>query len=247
MKKLLSTLFISTLILLSHASIADEFVVGVENIEYYPIYAKRDGAYAGYARAILDAFAEKSGHSFTYKMLPIKRLFVDFVNGELDLKFPDSPYWKKDLKEGKNITYSESALEYIDGVMVAQSALGKGKDELKTLGVLRGFTPWDYLGDIKAKRVKVKEVNSLKSLISMANAGRINGVYSNVIVAKYFLEHTVLDKKAVVFDADLPHTRGNYYLSTIKHPKLIASFNKFLAENKSLVESIKTKYEVKLN
>ncbi len=247
MKKLLSTLFISTLILFSHASIADEFVVGVENIEYYPIYAKRDSAYTGYARAILDAFAEKSGHSFTYKMLPIKRLFVDFVKGDLDLKFPDSPYWKKDLKQGKNIIYSESVLEYIDGVLVVPEALGKGKGELKTLGILRGFTPWEYLDDIKAKRMKLKEVNSLKSLVNMSNAGRINGVYSNVIVAKYFLEHTILDKRAVVFDGDLPHTRGNYYMSSIKHPKLIASFNKFMAENESLVESLKVKYEVKLN
>jgi len=245
MKKIISMLFLSASLLVASGSFADEFVVGVENIEYYPIYAKRDGAYSGYARALLDAFAERNGHTFTYKVLPIKRLFKDFIEGDIDFKFPDSPYWKKDLKQGKDVAYSDSVLEYIDGVLVVPSLLGRGKDNLKTLGVLRGFTPWDYLDDIAAKKVNLKEVNSLESLVKMADAGRINGVYFNVIVAKYFLEHTIFDKTALVFDNELPHTRGNYYMSSIKHPKLIASFNQFMAENKSIVESLKAKYDVK--
>jgi len=241
---LVSVVLLSSLI--STASEADEFVVGVENIEYFPIYARRDGAYAGYARALLDTFAIKESHTFTYKVLPIKRLLKSFLDGNVDLKFPDSPYWKKDLKAGKSVEYSEPVLEYIDGVLVAPSALGRGKGNLKDLGVLRGFTPWDYLDDIAAKSVILKEVNSLNSLVKMAKAGRIDGVYFNVIVAKYFLENTMFDKNGLVFDSELPHTRGHYYMSTIKHPKLIASFNKFMAENKNLVESIKAKYEVKL-
>ena len=38
---------------------AEEYTVGVENIDYYPLYAKRDGTYSGYARAVLDEFARR--------------------------------------------------------------------------------------------------------------------------------------------------------------------------------------------
>ncbi|WP_445945097.1 hypothetical protein [Shewanella sp.] len=103
---------------LNHSVFAREFVIGVEDIEYYPIYAKRDGDYAGFARELFDAFGAANGHSFQYKPLPIKRLFSDFLGNKLDFKFPDSPYWQTDMKADKNVIYSASVLEYIDGVLV---------------------------------------------------------------------------------------------------------------------------------
>lgn len=168
------------------------------------------------------------------------------MDGDIDFKFPDSPYWKQDLKKGKNVSYSDSVIEYIDGVLVAPENVGKGKKNLKKLGVLRGFTPWDYLDDIKNKKLALKEVNSLESLIKMTKAGRLNGVYFNVIVPNYFQEKTMFDKGGVLFDSSLPHTRSHYYLSSILHPQIIEAFNQFLANNQGLVASLKAKYEVDL-
>lgn len=243
------TCAIVTSIFLASASasvVAKEYLIGVENIEYYPLYAKREGRYEGYARALFDAFAKQSGHTFKYKSLPIKRLFKGFVEGDLDFKFPDSPYWKQDLKKNKKVVYSQSVIEYIDGVLVRPENMGKGKEILKSIGVLRGFTPWDYLDDIKSKHLSLKEVNSLKSLIEMTKAGRLGGVYFNVIVANYFQEKTLFEKGGILFDKDLPHTRSHYYLSSIKHPEIIEEFNQFLIANKELITTLKAKYEVNL-
>ena len=231
---------------LSFSVAAEEYVIGVENIEYYPLYAKREGKYAGFARALFDAFAERSEHTFQYKPLPIKRLFKGFFDGDLDFKFPDSPYWKQDSKKDKNVIYSDSVVEYVDGVLVKPDKLGKGKESLHSLGVLRGFTAWDFLSDIQEKKISLREVNSLEALIKMAKSGRVDGVYFNVIVANYFQEKTLFDKGGVLFDKSLPHTRSHYYLSSIKHPRVIAEFNQFLATNQSLVASLKAKYEVNL-
>ena len=166
---------------------------------------------------------------------------MNLPEGDVDFKFPDSPYWKQDLKKGKNVAYSDAVIEYIDGVLVAPDNIGKGKEGLKSLGVLRGFTPWDYLGDIKNKKLALKEVNSLKSLITMTKAGRLDGVYFNVIVANYFQEKTMFDKGGVLFDSSLPHTRSHYYLSSILHPQVINEFNEFLASNQGLIASLKAK------
>lgn len=238
----LSILIVSTTL----STHAEEYVIGVENIEYFPIYAKRDGKYSGYARSLFDEFAARSGHTFIYKPLPIKRLFKGFIDGDIDFKFPDSPYWKQDLKKGKDVKYSDSVIEYVDGVLVAPENVGKGKANLKSLGVLRGFTPWDYLGDIKNKQIALKEVNSLESLIKMTKVGRLDGVYFNVIVANYFQEKTLFDKGGVIFDSSLPHTRSHYYLSSIQYPEIIKEFNEFLASNQGLVAAMKAKYEVNL-
>lgn len=225
-------------------AVAEHYVIGVEDLEYYPIYAKHDGEYTGFARELLDQYAESNGHTFEYKMLPVKRLYSDFIKGKLDFKFPDSNYWQADAKKGTNIVYSDPVLEYIDGVLVAPENIGKGKDHLKTLGAPRGFSPWDYMDDISNKTIALKEGNSLSNLLKMAKSKRIDGVYSNVVVIRYFLENSDFNNDLVIFDKDLPHTRANYHLSSIQHPQIIAEFNAFLSSHKAELDALKAKHKV---
>jgi len=233
-------------LLFTGTSSAQEYVVGVENIDYYPIYAERGNEYAGFARELLDAFAQHEGIVLTYKAYPIKRLFSNFVEGKVDFKFPDSSYWKPDLKKDKGVIYSDPVLEYVDGVMVLPENLNKGKAALKKLGVVRGFTAWDYLGDVKNKTVLLKENTSLDGLMNLVKNKRIDGVYFNVVVARYFLENTRFEDNLIVFDSALPHTRSHYHLSTIQHATVVERFNQFMRENSSLVENLKAKYNVKV-
>ncbi|MBV1876948.1 MAG: transporter substrate-binding domain-containing protein [Pseudomonadales bacterium] len=225
---------------------AKALVVGVEDIEYFPIYAKRGGQYAGFARDFLDAFALRYGHAMTYKPMPIKRLYGEFLNGRVDLKFPDDKNWASDKKAGKGVVYSAGVLEYIDGVMVAPGELSKGENSLKILGTVRGFTPWDYMDQISSGSMKIKENSDLKGLMSLIQAERINGVYFNVVVARYFLKHTLFNKNAIVFDSTLPHSRNHYYVSTIRHGDVVDQINEFLETEAALVSSLKDKYEVRL-
>lgn len=50
--------------------------------------------YGGFARKFLDRFAASRDYTFRYKILPVARLFHEFLQekGELDFKFPDNPY-----------------------------------------------------------------------------------------------------------------------------------------------------------
>ena len=53
---------------------SDSFTVGVEATDYMPIY-KGDGSnYTGYAKELLDGFASKNGHTFTYVRLQGNRM-----------------------------------------------------------------------------------------------------------------------------------------------------------------------------
>ena len=44
----------------------------------------------------------------------------------------------------------------------------------------------------------------------------------------------------------MPHARDHFSMSTIKHPKVIEEFNGFLKNNAALVNTLKDKYQVRL-
>jgi len=221
---------------------ADKLVVGVENLTYLPYYSMETGKYQGAAREILDLFAEKNGHTIEYKAMPLARLFSAFVEGEVDLKFPDNAYWGGDAKKGIDVVYSQPVLPFTDGVFVLPSNTNKGKESLKTLGAIIGFTPFDYLGQIESGAMSVKNTPKLTNLIQMLKAGRIDGLYYNRKVSEYYSNKAGFGKNDLVFDDTLPHTNSNFHLSGIKRPEIVKQFDDFMQTHASDVANIKAKY-----
>lgn len=222
-----------------------EFVIGVENIKYYPIYNWDGKNYTGYAKDLLDSFAAKKGYTFKYMALPVARLFNDFLNGNtLDFKFPDNPNWSSDMKKDKNLIYSKSIVEYIDGVIVHPDRKGLGVDNLKILGTVMGFTAWEYLDSVSSKSISLKESTDINGVLQQTMNKHIDGAYVNVTVAEYTLNEVLKKPKGLIFDDKLPYTKSSYFISSIKHPQIIEEFNKFLESNKAEVNKLKAKYKV---
>lgn len=240
------TALAASLLLVPGAALADDILIGVEDLTYYPHYTMEGGEYAGFGRAVLDAWAADNGHTVTYKAFPIKRLMSMLVEGQIDLKYPDNAYWSSDLKDGKNVTYSEAVVEYIDGVSVAPDNVGKGMGSVKKLGTVRGFTPWAWLDEINGGSVELSELGALDGLIKQAVAGRIDAAYANVSVIQHQLGE-MGQSGSLKFDPDLKHTRDFYYLSTTTKPALIEDFNAWLAENTDKVAALKSEYNVTLD
>ncbi|MGM0471898.1 MAG: substrate-binding periplasmic protein [Bacillota bacterium] len=222
-----------------------EFTVGVQNYEEYLPYSEyKNGEYRGFNRELLDMFAEAKGYQFNYKVLPLKRLNHKFVSGKLDFRYPDNPHWSSDLKEGKDITYSDPVVEYIDGVLVLPKNKGKGIEHLNKLGMISGFTPFVYLDQIESGKVEIHENESYQGLLKQVLRGRLDGAYSNIAVSNYYLEKDMSDRDDLVFDPSLPYAKGHRYLSSIDHPTIIKEFNQFLKDNQAKIEALKEKYKV---
>lgn len=223
---------------------AQTYVVGVENIEYFPQYTYRDGEYGGFGRAVLDAFAKARGYRFEYRALPVSRLFATFVAGDVDLKYPDNAYWSADMKKGYAVVYSDPVVAYIDGVSVLPGQAGKGPDAIRTLGIVRGFTAWDWQDRIAAGKVEVQENNSFTALLEQTLVGRVDGAYGNVAVVNHLLSSVVKRPGMLAFDPGLPHTRSHYHLSSIRHPQLVAEFNSWMKGNEATLAALKAEYGV---
>lgn len=221
------------------------YTVGVEDLEYYPQYSHRGDEYIGFGRELLDAFAKSKGYTFHYKILPLNRLFFEALKGNsLDFQYPDNAYWEAHLRTGVKVIYSQPVMPFIDGVVVHPENKGRGMQHFKVLGTMTGFTPWNYLDLIKNKQVQVFENDSFVSLLKQAQLKRVDGAYINIEVAKYQLKEVLHQADSLVFDPELPHTKDYYYLSSVKHPKIIQEFNAFLKKETALYESIRLKLKI---
>lgn len=214
-------------------------VVGVEELDYYPLYAVQNGKYVGVARDILDAFARAKGYTLTYRPLPIKRLYAEMQSGGIDLKFPDNPTWAPDAKARQRMAYSAPVIGYVDGVLVRPEHLGHVVDDVHVLGTVSGFTPFAWLDAIRDGRVLVKENPRMELLLKQVALERLDGAYASVAVANYQLETTLGMPGAVVFDPKLPHSRDFYRLSSLNHPQVIAEFDAWMAANAAQIKAMK--------
>lgn len=227
---------------------AEHYVIGVEALSFLPHYSlDQQGHYQGFAREVFDLFAEHSGVQLSYRPLPVERLLPALLHGDVDLKYPDSATWAQAGKGDARLYYSQPLVDYVDGVLVAPPRQGQPVERLKRLAMVNGWTPWGYQERIAAGQVALTYSDDLRQMIRQALKKDTDGAYFNVVVATHYLDNIRARPGALVFDATLPHTRGSFHLSSVKHPELIQRFDRFLVERQADVAALKEKYRVEAN
>lgn len=220
---------------------AAAFTVGVPESDMYPLYKGAGSTFTGFSKDLLDEFARKYGHTFTYVALPINRLFISFSKKELDLKFPDDALLQPEIMKGKQVFYSNPALTVWQGVMVLPLR-EKGKSPA-SLSIVRG---WVINEGMFAKDITLYESSSLENALRMVIIGHADGVWTNIQVGVYTLNNLVRTQDALVFDENLPVMPYHYSLSTMLHAKVIEQFNEFLLiEREGIVATIRARYGVR--
>ncbi len=241
--------FYSTIILLLALTFkyvnADTLSIGVGNYYYYPQHSIKDGQFVGYARELFDQFEKYSGHKFNYRPLPWKRVVHEYVNGKLDMIYPDNPFWDQEHKKGINVIYSKPAISYTDGLIVKKSNKDISIDSIKSISTLRGFTVWDYLSYIDSGIIKLNEVETLEAMYQQLLVERSNAAYGEISVIQYYFKNEIKNNNTFVFRNDLPYTKDYFYLSSIKRPDIIKQFNTFLKIKENDIEKLKQKYNLK--
>lgn len=139
-------------------------IVGLEKQPYAPYHYYRDGVPHGYAKEVIDAFAEYSGYRVEYRAFSINELFHQLISRQIDFKYPDNPYWQHPLKSGVRIAYSDPVAPYVDGVTMSVERKGSGLEQLNRLGILSGFTPLNYQYLADNGQLSLIEKDSLEQL-----------------------------------------------------------------------------------
>ncbi|MDC2888064.1 hypothetical protein [Psychrosphaera algicola] len=217
------------------------FVIGVEDIAYYPLFDfQKDGD--SYTKALFTEFGKQSGHTFTYLPLPIKRFNKWLIEDNIDFKYPDNERWNPSGQQVDSFIYSDSTIRLVAGTLTAVDRNLTEKD-VKVLGTLLGFYPTQWIEQIKSKQVQLYENSSTLMLLQQVLRGQVDGIDLEPSVVQYHLKK--LGKPgALVVNKNLTYEVYDFYLSTIKHQDIIVEFNQFLKDNQPLLAELRRKFEI---
>ncbi len=216
-------------------------VVAVDENEFLPYYqARADGSVRGFARDLLDRFAQDEGYLLDYQVYPLNRLQQLQLQQRLDLRFPDSPLWADKRKKSAQIFYSRPVVAYVDGIF--QSSKTKPLVKGNFFSILRGFTPLSFTELVKEGKVHFMEAPDLRAALAMYYKQRVNGVYGNEAVLMR-LNREGYDEQLVI-QSQYPVTRDSYRLSSSQHKDVITQFDRWYEAKKKDIDVLLENYQL---
>jgi len=237
--------FITCLIVSINYSYAKEFIIGVEEVSYYPLYdfSANDTSRPSFSKDLLTAFFEEYNYSYRFVALPIKRFNQWYVEKGIDFKFPDNVRWRNDKQNKLNITFSQSVIKLMAGSYVLKSNKNYQRADVKKLGTIFGFVPTMWFDKLDSKELRLIEENTPFAVIKHLLHGNVDATNIDSNVIRHNLKR--LNKpEAIVLNTNIKHEVYSYHLSSIQHPEIIKQFNGFLQNNAELVQQLKEKYDI---
>jgi len=238
---------------MSSFAAAQKVELAVEDKNYFPLSGTYDsddkpaGQYVGVVADMFKLFNKsQSEFELVVKPYPIKRLIFEYLKPDslIGVRFPDDKDWDADFKKTSGyqdkLVYSEPVIAYTDGAFVLESNKNIDLTKLTSMGLIGGFSPDAYDAQIKSKQIRLEDSLNTVSLLGKLVQKKVDAIYINKFIGLCKLGK--LKDAHVVFSEVLPHRDSSYRLSSVKFPKLVTTFNKFLKEKGSDIEQIKQDY-----
>ncbi|MCW8107219.1 transporter substrate-binding domain-containing protein [Alteromonas ponticola] len=235
----------SLLWLMSNNVYSNTYLVGIQQLDYYPHYDLSRSGDKGIAWHILEQFSRQHNVSFAYIPLPPKRLQLELGKGTIDFAYPDNPRWQpKDEQPGRNKVFSQGLALGIYGTLVKKEKVGQKLRQFSRLAFPLGFTPVKWHELITQNGIETIETYDAMGALRAVARGRADGADVEYNVAAYLTSITP-DNIHLVLDPELPFSAVQFSLSTFAYPELIEKFNQFLIAEKDQIEKIKARYRLK--
>ena len=243
-KQICLTLYLSFAI--TPLAYAQEFIIGVEEVSYYPLYdfSASDASRSSFSKDLLSTFFEQHNYPYRFLALPIKRFNKWYVEKGIDFKFPDNVRWRDDKRNKLNITFSKPVIKLMAGSYVLKSNANYKRDDIKKLATIFGFSPTLWLDRIVSKEVELIEQNTPFGIVRHILRGNIDATNIDHNVIRHNL-NLVGEPEAIVLNTNIRHEIYSYHLSSIEHPKIIKQFDDFLQKNPTLLQQLKQKYDIR--
>lgn len=224
---------------------AQSLVVGVEEVDFSPYFrSSQSDAFGGYLRAFLDRFAIDRGYVLDLEIMPLKRLFLGFVDDDVDLFVPDNPTWSLPFKKRSEIFYSRDVAVALDGFAVLP-----GREDLQPghgidhVGTMLGFTVEPILEPSVREVMSIEHASGFESLFKALFLERIDAVYCNVAVARTILAGLGRDPGAISWSRTLPRFKSRFHISS-RHQLLIEELDRWMAEHPAEVQDLKRSHGI---
>lgn len=223
---------------------AKSYIVGAQNIHYYPHYDFQSNVDKGIGWAILEAYAADSGHTFNYHAMPILRLQRELVKGNVDFVYPDNPKWYDAPGNHEKKYYSTPLVRALGGTIVHPEDSNNAIDKIKRIAMPLGFTPVNWQKRVDNEQTKLVSVNDSITALQMLQKRRVDAANLEYNVVQYIASITP-ELGPFTLAPGLPHDDVGFMLSTIKHPGLVADLSSFIEHNPDIIQSIYSKYQIR--
>lgn len=235
-------------LLQSQLSLATEekktYVVGSENISYYPHYDFVNQQRDTYIKALLDKFAESQNIEFVYIALPIKRLHLALSQGVIDFAYPDNPKWHANsASQLPKKHYSQALTIAMGSTIVRRINLKRHIDNFRSLAVPYGFSPVHWFDRVKTRKVILVEVKDARAALELVRADRVHGADVEYHVANHIMQTSDID--GLVMDPKLPYDPVGFALSSFEHQHMLLALNDFIQASPQIVNHLKAKFELR--
>lgn len=216
------------------------FVVGTEDLSFYPHYDFTTNSRKGFANELLEKFAHQHGYHFRFQPLPVKRLYHELDN-IVDFIYPDNPAWHSFQGTLATRLYSEPLIYNLGTTLVKPGQQQIGLSHIRTLAIVRGFTPVQWLNLQQKHKFKIVEVATPQSAVSLVLRGQLDAADVEYNVA-YHLLNQLQQPDGLVVASKLPFSQVGFHLSTTRHASVLKQFNRFLADNPLMLAEMKLRY-----
>ena len=228
---------------LGNATQADTFVIGVEDISYYP-YFDFPSDNNSFAKVLFDQFAKDNAHQVRYLPLPIKQFPKWLYEENIDFKFPDNARWQEDRnKHQLKIHFSDEIVAMTAGTLVVAKNKHKKEEFFKHIGTMTGFYPTLWMKQIEQGKVIIYEDSSSKILVKHLVNGLVDGLDIDLAVANDGLKKLHMQEKLVI-NEHLTKQIYSYHMSTVKYPEIIKQFNQWLVKRHKYIETLKAEFGI---
>jgi len=237
----------SLLVLLAlflNKSLAKEYIIGVEAVNYYPLFdfSASDASKPSFSKELLSRFFESRNYEYRFLPLPIKRFDKWFEEDAIDFKFPDNRIWRE--ATNLDITYSTPAIKLMAGAYVLEKNEHIARSEVHKLGTILGFVPTLWIDEVRSGKVELMEEYSPLSVVKHLLHANVEATNIDENVIRFNLEQ-LGSKEKVVLNKGIKHQVYAYHLSSIRYPEIIKEFDQYLVEHKTEIEALKNKYQIK--
>lgn len=228
----------------SSSVFAERFIVGAQNLSYFPHYDFDSDVDKGVGWAILEAFSDATGHEFIYVALPIRRLQMELAKGNIDFVYPDSERWYNNITDSNDKSFSLPLTQAVTGTIVKKKKAGRGIAVVKNLAMPLGFTPVNWQERVNNGDTLLTAVKDVTQGFALLQQEKVDALDLEYHVAQ-FSTASLPQYDDVTLDLTLPHNEVAFSISTLRQQAIINELNRFITSNPKLIETIRIKYSIK--
>lgn len=221
-----------------------KYRIGISYVNGYPFFSLSDIQDKGMGWAILEHFAASKNIEFEYALMPITRLQPAMDIGAIDFIFPDNPLWSSYRSNRLPNIFSGPILRATSTTFVRKENKHITIDQINKVAIPFGYTAFTWFGPIKQYNIQSIPVRDLYTALHTVVQGTTQAADVEYNIGSRLIADNP-NLRGLSIASNLPSINVDYHLSTIKHITLLEDLTAFVAQEKTLIEQLKTHYDVK--